>query len=72
MHRIFNRPKSQERDLDILSSVDTRGIISRRELMRRARLVPPQVVALGAELGMDPLPLSVDELVAALRIPELV
>ena len=40
--------------------------------MRRARLVPPQVVALGAELGMDPLPLSVDELVAALRIPELV
>jgi multiple sugar transport system substrate-binding protein len=38
MHRIFNRPKSQERDLDILSSVDTRGIISRRELMRRASL----------------------------------
>lgn len=56
----------------VAADVDPRALFTHPELMRRARLVPPQVVALGAELGMDPLPLSVDELVAALRIPELV
>jgi len=38
MHRLFNRPKAVERDLDILNSIDTRGLISRRELMRRSAM----------------------------------
>lgn len=38
MYRIIRRPKSVERDLDILSSIDTKGLISRRELMRRSAL----------------------------------
>lgn len=38
MHRIIRRPKSVERDLDTLSSIDTAGLITRRELMRRGAL----------------------------------
>lgn len=38
MHRLIRRPKSVERDLDMLSSIDTRGLISRRELFRRSAL----------------------------------
>jgi len=38
MHRLIKRPKSVERDLDILSGMDTRGLISRRELLKRASL----------------------------------
>jgi multiple sugar transport system substrate-binding protein len=38
MHRFTRRPKSVERDLDILSSIDTKGLISRRELMRRGAM----------------------------------
>ena len=38
MHHFIKRPKSVERDLDILSSIDTKGLISRRELMRRSAL----------------------------------
>jgi multiple sugar transport system substrate-binding protein len=38
MHRLIRRPKSVERDLDMLSTIDTKGLISRRELMRRSAL----------------------------------
>lgn len=35
MHRIIRRSTHVERDLDMLASIDTKGLISRRELMRR-------------------------------------
>ncbi len=38
MHRIFKRSETVERDLDTLSGIDTKGLISRRELMRRSAL----------------------------------
>ncbi|MGQ3215270.1 ABC transporter substrate-binding protein [Shinella sp.] len=38
MHLLNRRPKTVERDLDVLSSIDTKGLISRRELMRRSAL----------------------------------
>lgn len=38
MNRIFRRSASAERDLDTLASIDTRGLISRRELMRRSAM----------------------------------
>jgi hypothetical protein len=33
------------------------------------RLRPPQIAVLGRELGLDPVPLSVGELVAAVAAP---
>jgi multiple sugar transport system substrate-binding protein len=36
MKRLIRRPRAQERELDILSGIDTHGLISRRELIRRA------------------------------------
>lgn len=49
--------------------IDHGGVISVSESTPEelARLVPPQVVTLGARLGMAVPPLSVDELVAAFR-----
>lgn len=38
MHRMIKRSTTSERQLDTLSSIDTKGLISRRELMRRASL----------------------------------
>ncbi|NLE98164.1 MAG: ABC transporter ATP-binding protein [Propionibacterium sp.] len=52
---------------EVAADVDPRTLFTRPDLLTRARLVPPQVVMLGARLGMDPLPLSVDELVASLH-----
>ena len=54
---------------EIAADIDPRTLFTKPELLERARLVPPQVVMLGQELGITPPPLSVDELVAALRIP---
>ena len=44
-----------------------REIFANPEALRRARLIPPQVVQLGAALGLDPLPLAVAEMVARFR-----
>ncbi len=54
---------------EIAADIDPRTLFTKPELLERARLVPPQVVMLGQELGITHPPLSVDEFVAALRIP---
>lgn len=43
---------------------DVRGLFGDPALMRAANLVPPQITQLGEALGLDPLPLSVQELVS--------
>ncbi|MEK8226008.1 energy-coupling factor ABC transporter ATP-binding protein [Oerskovia sp. M15] len=50
----------------IIADTDPRTLFSRPDLLARSRLVPPQVVQLGAALGLVPVPLSVPELVARL------
>ena len=54
----------------VLADVTPRELFADVDLVTRARLVPPQVAQLGVELGMDPVPLSVDELVDRLVIEE--
>lgn len=50
----------------VIADTDPRSLFSRPDLLDRARLVPPQVVQLGTALGLDPIPLSVTDLVARL------
>ena len=45
----------------IAADCSPRELFADDALLTRARLVPPQVTLLGRELGMDPLPLTVDE-----------
>lgn len=52
----------------VIADTDPRTLFSRQDLLRQARLVPPQVVQLGAALGLEPVPLSVPELVARLSL----
>ena len=54
----------------VLADVTPRELFADVDLVTRARLVPPQVAQLGVELGMDPVPLSVDELVDRLATVE--
>src|SRR5699024_12687999 len=47
----------------IIADTDPSGLFSDRELLDRACLVPPQVTQLGQQLGLDPLPLSLPDLI---------
>ncbi|WP_152345742.1 ABC transporter ATP-binding protein [Brevibacterium sp. CFH 10365] len=48
----------------IIADTDPTGLFADRELLDRARLVPPQVTQLGQQLGLDPIPLSLPDLIA--------
>jgi len=50
----------------IVADCAPRELFADDRLLEAARLVPPQVVLLGKQLGMDPLPLTVDEFEACL------
>lgn len=52
----------------VAADTDPRTLFSRPDLLERARLVPPQVVQLGEALGLEPVPLSVPELVTRLSL----
>ncbi|WP_125775469.1 ABC transporter ATP-binding protein [Antribacter gilvus] len=47
----------------VLADTDPATLFASPGVLRRARLVPPQVAQVGAGLGLDPVPLSVEELV---------
>jgi energy-coupling factor transporter ATP-binding protein EcfA2 len=47
----------------IIADTDPIGLFSDQDLLDRARLVPPQVTQLGQQLGLDPLPLSLPDLI---------
>lgn len=49
----------------ILADVTPRELFADAELHERVRLRPPQISLIGAQLGLDPVPLSVAELVDA-------
>ncbi|WP_235988424.1 energy-coupling factor ABC transporter ATP-binding protein, partial [Gulosibacter sediminis] len=49
----------------ILADVTPRELFTDAALLDQVRLRPPQISVLGRELGLDPVPLSVGELVAA-------
>lgn len=53
----------------VRADLTPRELFADAVLMERVRLRPPQISILGRELGLDPIPLSVAELVAALRTP---
>ena len=50
----------------IIADCPPHELFADEALLEAARLVPPQVVQLGKEFGMDPLPLTVDEFEACL------
>lgn len=50
---------------DVLADLPPADLFARPDLLTRAHLVPPQVTQLGLALGLDPVPLDVDGLVAA-------
>ncbi|MDO5495735.1 MAG: ATP-binding cassette domain-containing protein [bacterium] len=54
----------------VAADLGPRELFGRPDLMERARLVPPQVVVLGTLLGLDPVPLSVEELVSSVVVGE--
>lgn len=54
----------------VAADLTPRELFSRPDILTRARLVPPQVVSLAAALGVDPLPLSVPELISAVEVFE--
>lgn len=56
----------------VLADVTPRELFADAALLERVRLRPPQIAVLGRELGLDPVPLSVAELVDAVRSAELV
>lgn len=56
----------------VLADVTPRELFADAALLERVRLRPPQIAVLGRELGLDPLPLSVAELVDAVRSAGLV
>ena len=47
-----------------------RQILSDAGVLARARLRPPQVTQIGQALGLEPVPLSVAELAALMRVEE--
>jgi energy-coupling factor transport system ATP-binding protein len=51
----------------VLADVTPHELFSRPELTTQTRLVPPQAARIGLELGLDPLPLTADDLRARLR-----
>jgi energy-coupling factor transport system ATP-binding protein len=53
----------------ILADVTPRELFTDAALLEQVRLRPPQIAVLGRELGLDPVPLSVGELVAAVAAP---
>ncbi|MBD3758470.1 MAG: ATP-binding cassette domain-containing protein [Microbacterium sp.] len=57
---------------EVLADVTPRELFADAALLERVRLRPPQIAVLGRELGLDPVPLSVAELVDAVRSAELV
>lgn len=56
----------------VLADVTPRELFADAALLERVRLRPPQIAVLGRELGLDPVPLSVAELVDAVRSAGLV
>jgi energy-coupling factor transport system ATP-binding protein len=50
----------------VLADTDPATLFATPEVLSQARLVPPQVAQLGHLLGLDPVPLSIDDLVARL------
>ncbi|MBY0687386.1 ATP-binding cassette domain-containing protein [Microbacterium marinilacus] len=53
----------------VVADTTPRTLFADRSVLSRARLVPPQVTQLGAALGMEPLPLTVDEFAARFDAP---
>jgi energy-coupling factor transport system ATP-binding protein len=51
----------------IIADTDPATLFASPEILRQARLVPPQVAQLGDALGLSPVPLSVPELIERLR-----
>ena len=51
----------------VLADVTPQELFSRPELTAQTRLVPPQAARIGLELGLDPLPLTAEDLRARLR-----
>lgn len=51
----------------ICADLTASALFANAELLQEANLVPPQIARLGAELGLDPVPLDVASLVAAIR-----
>ncbi|KOX10829.1 ABC transporter ATP-binding protein [Nocardiopsis sp. NRRL B-16309] len=51
----------------VAADTDPAGLFADEELMAAVGLVPPQVVQVGAGIGMSPVPLSVAELLARLE-----
>lgn len=47
----------------IIADTDPTGLFADQDLLDRARLVPPQVTQLGQQLGLDPIPLSLPDLI---------
>ena len=56
----------------VLADVTPRELFADAALLERVRLRPPQIAVVGRELGLDSVPLSVAELVDAVRSAELV
>lgn len=50
----------------VVADTDPATLFATQDVLNRAHLVPPQVAQLGSALGLDPVPLSVPELVARL------
>lgn len=55
----------------VLADLAPRELFADQALLERVRLRPPQISVLGQELGLDSLPLSVAELVRAVRSAEV-
>ncbi|MGO1769660.1 MAG: ABC transporter ATP-binding protein [Microbacterium sp.] len=54
----------------VIADTTPRVLFADDALLRGARLVPPQVAQLGRELGIDPLPVTVDEFASAYAMSE--
>ncbi|MGW2092173.1 ABC transporter ATP-binding protein [Promicromonospora sukumoe] len=50
----------------VIADVDPATLFASPDVLRQARLVPPQVAQLGTALGLHPVPLDVDSLIARL------
>jgi energy-coupling factor transport system ATP-binding protein len=50
----------------VIADTDPASLFASPDVLARARLVPPQVAQLGSALGLDPVPLSVPDLVTRL------
>lgn len=47
---------------EVLADTTPRELFTRSEVTGRARLIPPQAARIAADLGLDPLPLTIQEL----------